>query len=113
MTSEDFDLNKASTYKEALMIVSNDLKSQIKEISRLGTAVNKIGEDQAEFREMFAEQNQKNTKEHSEIEHYSKLNKKDIEVNKEAIGSFKKWNFADTINVAVTALLVGIKEIFN
>jgi peptidoglycan hydrolase CwlO-like protein len=99
---DDFDLTKAGTYKEALMLVNQSILLLNRDVADM----KKMLEDMSDEQEAVANQV-------SDLDHKVEINCKDIKENKEKIAGFKKWNLADTVNLFVAGALAAVREFLN
>jgi len=106
MADDKFDLTKATTYREALILLKKSIEIQGKDIEEIKSEV-------AEINQLFAEYLPKHASEHALIDKKIDGNKKDIIYTQEKLGELKKWNIADTANLMVTAVTAAIIKFFN
>jgi hypothetical protein len=104
--ADKFDLTKATTYREALILLNKSIEIQ-------GGDIDEIKSQLAEISQLFSDYLPKHAAEHASIDKNIDGNKKDIAYTQEKLGELKKWNAADTVNLMVTAITAAIIKFFN
>jgi methyl-accepting chemotaxis protein len=99
----EFDLTKATTYREALILINKSIEMQGRDLEGLKNQIAELSDSISAYMPQHA-----NT--HVELEKKIAKSEEKLESHAEKLREMRKWNIADTVNLLITAITAAITK---